>query len=74
MTLLIHGEYISITANLDLFTAACIDESYRPALSVQTCANLKPATGEELPQIAPCGAADVDFAVDKAREAFDDGR
>ncbi|MBR9830495.1 MAG: aldehyde dehydrogenase, partial [Oceanospirillales bacterium] len=33
-----------------------------------------PATGETLAEIAACGAEDVDFAVQKARTAFDDGR
>ena len=36
--------------------------------------SINPATGEALAEIASCDADDVDFAVRKAREAFDDGR
>ena len=74
MVLLTQDEYTSIAAGLDLPTGAFIDGSYRPAISGQTFATVNPATGAKLTDIAACGAADVDFAVEKAREAFDDGR
>jgi gamma-glutamyl-gamma-aminobutyraldehyde dehydrogenase len=35
---------------------------------------LNPATGEPICEIAACDASDVDLAVQKAREAFDQGR
>ena len=35
---------------------------------------MNPATGKVLAEVAACDAADVDFAVAKAKEAFDDGR
>ena len=74
MELLTQDEYTSIAAGLDLPTGAFIDGGYRPAISGQTFATVNPATGAKLTDIAACGAADVDFAVEKAREAFDDGR
>jgi gamma-glutamyl-gamma-aminobutyraldehyde dehydrogenase len=74
MELLTQDEYTSIAAGLDLPTGAFIDGGYRPAISGQTFETVNPATGEKLADIAACDAADVDFAVGKAREAFDDGR
>ncbi|WP_027256205.1 aldehyde dehydrogenase [Leisingera aquimarina] len=74
MTLLTQDEYKSIAAGLALPTGAFIDGKFRPAASGNTFATVNPATGEKLAEIAACGAEDVDFAVEKAREAFDDGR
>ncbi len=74
MDLLTTEEYKSIAANLTLPTTAFIDGGYRPAASGETFVSVNPATGEALAEIASCGAGDVDFAVAKAREAFDDGR
>ncbi|MEX0303431.1 MAG: aldehyde dehydrogenase [Leisingera sp.] len=74
MSLLTHDEYKSIAAGLDLPTAAFIDGKFCPAASGKTFETLNPATGEKLADIAACGAEDVDFAVEKARESFDDGR
>ncbi|WP_127112873.1 aldehyde dehydrogenase [Shimia sediminis] len=74
MDLLTKQEYEAIAADLALPTSAFIDGTYRPAISGETFVTRNPATGEELAEVAACGAADVDFAVEKAREAFDDGR
>ena len=74
MDLLTQDEYKSIAAGLELPTSAFIDGSYRPAISGKTFTSMNPATGEKLAEIAACGAEDVDFAVEKAREAFEDGR
>ncbi|WP_372884710.1 aldehyde dehydrogenase [Shimia sp.] len=74
MTLLTKDEYAAIAANLELPQAAFIDGAFRPAISGNTFETVNPATGEILGQIASCGAEDVDFAVAKAREAFEDGR
>ncbi|WP_171212007.1 aldehyde dehydrogenase [Ruegeria sp. HKCCA5426] len=74
MELLTQDEYTSIAARLDLPTGAFIDGGYRPAISGQTFETVNPATNAKLTDIASCGGADVDFAVEKAREAFDDGR
>lgn len=72
--LLTHEEYRAIAAALDLPQNAWIDGAYRPAISGATYDTLNPATGAVLGTVAACGAADVDFAVAKAREAFEDGR
>lgn len=74
MDLLTREEYGSIAAGLDLPNTAYIDGAYRPAISGKTFTTINPATGAVLAEISACGAADVDFAVLKAREAFDDGR
>ena len=74
MGLLTRDEYKAIAEGLDLPNAAFIDGMFRPAASGATFTSVNPATGEELAEIAACGAEDVDFAVLKAREAFDDGR
>ena len=74
MSLLTKDEYKAIAADLDFPTGAFIDGGYRAAIAGKTFATVNPATGKELAQVAACGAEDVDFAVVKAREAFDDGR
>ena len=70
MGLLTKDEYKAIAADLDLPTGAFINGGYRQAISGKTFETSNPATGEVLANIAACGAEDVDFAVEKAREAF----
>ncbi|NGO53869.1 aldehyde dehydrogenase [Allomesorhizobium camelthorni] len=72
--LLTTEEYKAIAAGLNLPTQAFIDGSFRPAKSGRTFDTLNPATGEVLAKVAACGAEDVDYAVLKARDAFEDGR
>jgi len=72
--LLTHAEYQAIAKDLDLPRNAWIDGRFQPAKSKKTFASTNPATGKVIAEIAACGAKDVDFAVKKAREAFDDGR
>jgi gamma-glutamyl-gamma-aminobutyraldehyde dehydrogenase len=67
-------EYRALAKGLAFGGNAFIDGAARPAISGKTFATTNPATGEELAQIAACGKADVDFAVGKARTAFEDGR
>ncbi len=74
MDLLTHEEYQAIAATLDLPNNAFIDGGYRPAISGKTFATTNPATGAKLTDVAACGADDVDFAVQKARAAFEDCR
>ncbi len=74
MGLLTRDEYRALAEDLDFPTAAFIDGAYRPAASGKVFETVNPATGAVLAEIAACGAADVDLAVTKAREAFDDGR
>ena len=68
------AEYKAIAANIQFPTNAFIDGAFRPANSGKTFKTTNPATGETLAEIAACDASDVDFAVGKARQAFDDGR
>ncbi|WP_170599772.1 aldehyde dehydrogenase [Ruegeria arenilitoris] len=74
MGLLTRDEYASIAAGLDLPTGAFIDGGYRPAILGAVFPTVNPATGAVLTEVAACAAADVDLAVEKARESFDDGR
>lgn len=52
---------------------AFIDGSYRSALSGKTFANVNPATGRVLAEVAACDADDVEIAVRSARKAFESG-
>ena len=72
--LLSHDEYLSIAQSLTLPTTAFIDGKFQSSQSGNTFPTINPATGETLTNIAACNADDVDFAVSKARESFDDGR
>ncbi|SNR48102.1 aldehyde dehydrogenase [Paracoccus sediminis] len=72
--LLTTEEYKAIAASLVLPQNAFIDGGFRPAISGKTFTTTNPATGEALTEVAACDAADVDLAVEKAREAFEDGR
>jgi len=74
MNLLTTQEYHAIATGLDLPTQAFIDGSFRPAISGSTFQTLNPATGEVLAEISACKVEDLDFAVQKARDAFEDGR
>jgi gamma-glutamyl-gamma-aminobutyraldehyde dehydrogenase len=72
--LLTTEEYKAIAAGLHLPTQSFVDGSFRPARSGKTFDTIDPATGKVLAKVAACGAEDVDFAVEKARDAFEDGR
>jgi gamma-glutamyl-gamma-aminobutyraldehyde dehydrogenase len=72
--LLTTEEYKAIAAGLTPPTQAFIDGSFRPAASGKTFVSTNPANGEKIADIAACDASDVDFAVEKARDAFEDGR
>ena len=74
MGLLTRDEYHAIASGMAFPSGAFIDGGYRPAISGKTFTTTNPATGTALAEVAACGAEDVDFAVLKAREAFDDGR
>jgi gamma-glutamyl-gamma-aminobutyraldehyde dehydrogenase len=72
--LLTADEYRAIAKGLTISGNAFIDGIARPAISGATFSTTNPATGQELARVAACGKADVDFAVGKARDAFEDGR
>lgn len=72
--LLTVSEYTAIAEKLSLPSQAFVDGAFRPSASGRTFETLNPATGHVLTAIAACDASDVDFAVAKAKAAFDDGR
>ena len=74
MALLTKDEYRAIAHDLALPTGAFIDGAFRPAASGRTFETRNPATGAVLADVAACGAEDVDLAVARARDAFEDGR
>ena len=74
MPLLTRDEYRAIAEAMSFPGGAFIDGGHRPAISGKTFQTANPATGEKLADVAACDADDVNFAVQKAREAFDDGR
>ncbi len=71
--LLTRGDYAAIAAELDVPAAPFIDGRFRQG-SGPKMATLNPATGEEITQISTAAPDDVDVAVGKAREAFEQGR
>jgi len=70
--LLTREEYAAIAAAIDFPKAAFIDGKYKPGSGTKLNTR-NPATGESICDIAACNNTDVDFAVQKAREAFDHG-
>jgi len=70
--LLTHGEYVAIAAELDFPLAAFIDGRYVSG-SGGELATVNPATGDVICHITECSTSDVDTAVTKARQAFDQG-
>src|SRR5262249_31955875 len=68
------AEYKALAETIELPTNAFIDGAFRPANSGKTFKTTNPATGKLLVEIAACDASDVDHAVAKARQAFEDGR
>ena len=67
------NHYKAIASGLKLPGRAFIDGTYLAAASGRVFENVNPATGEILGTVAHCDAADVDAAVDAARQAFDAG-
>ncbi len=72
--LLTHDEYWAIADGLTPATTSFMDGSFRRANGGGTFDTVNPATGAVIASVASCDESDVDFAVGKAREAFDDGR
>ena len=71
--LLTHEEYKAIAADLSLPVNAFINGKFTAPKSGNTMDSLNPATGALLGKVAACDTQDVDYAVTKAREAFDRG-
>ncbi len=73
-SLLTRDEYRAIADTLVLPSGAYIDGRFAASASGESFETINPATGDRLAAIAACGESDVDKAVEKAREAFEDGR
>ena len=71
--LLNHTEYQALADNLVLPQASFIDGSYHKG-SGAPLSTTNPATGDVLATFAMADKSDVDLAVSKAREAFDNGK
>lgn len=70
--LLTRQEYAAIATSLELPRAAFIDGRYQAGRGAPLT-TVNPATGDTLCEITACNEADVDLAVSKAREAFEQG-
>jgi gamma-glutamyl-gamma-aminobutyraldehyde dehydrogenase len=70
--LLTHAEYIALSKALDPPRSPFIDGKFQRGAGPMM-ATTNPATGVEIAQISTANAKDVDLAVGKAREAFDQG-
>ena len=71
--LLTREEYAAIAADMTYPAAPFIDGKFRAGRG-ETFPTINPATGDKMATIAGANAKDVDLAVKKAREAFDQGR
>ena len=67
-------EYQSIAEDLALPKSAYINSKFKTAANGDTFDSINPANGKVLASIAACGQEEIDYAVLKAREAFEDGR
>jgi len=67
-------EYRAIAGSLRLPEGAYINGKFQSAAAGQTYESINPADGSVIANIACCDVADVDLAVEKARQAFEDGR
>ncbi len=70
--LLTHAEYKALAADMNPPRTPFIDGKYQPGKGV-TFPTINPATNETWVDVTSATAADVDLAVGKAREAFDQG-
>ena len=71
--LLTHAEYRAIAEALEVPRTPFIDGKFQRGRGPEM-ATTNPATGEEIARISTADAEDVELAVVKAREAFDQGR
>ncbi len=73
MDLLTREDYVGIAKTMTYPSNAWINGKYTAARSGALFTDINPATGEVITKIASCGTEDVDYAVKKARQAFDSG-
>ncbi|MGH8194453.1 MAG: aldehyde dehydrogenase [Woeseiaceae bacterium] len=72
-TLLTHQEYRAIATEMSFPVNAFVNGKFMKPHSGNTMDTINPATGKVLAKVAACDQQDVDYAVLKAREAFDNG-
>lgn len=72
MDLLTRDEYAAIAASTNFPAAAFIDGKFQKGAG-EKLKTINPATGKVITEIAACNSKDVDLAVKKAREAFEQG-
>lgn len=72
-SLLSRDDIQAIAADLTIPNAAFINGKFTASKSGKTFPTINPATGEVITEIAACDGDDVDYAVGKAREAFERG-
>lgn len=72
--LLTAAEYAELAKNIKLPTQSFVDGELYTSGSGRTFQTVNPATDAILTEITACDARDVDFAVTKAKTAFEDGR
>lgn len=72
--LLSAAEYAAIAQELKFPTQSFVNGASYISVSGKTFTTINPATNDVLAEITACNAQDVDFAVAKAKEAFEDGR
>jgi gamma-glutamyl-gamma-aminobutyraldehyde dehydrogenase len=72
--LLSAAEYAAIARDLKFPTQSFVNGESYTSVSGNTFTTTNPATNDVLAEITACNAQDVDFAVAKAKEAFEDGR
>ncbi len=71
--LLSREEYQAIADQLSPLTNSYINGKFTAAKSGNTYESTNPATGEVIAKIASCDGQDVDYAVKKAKQAFESG-
>ncbi len=71
--LLTYSEYIAIAEKLDPPRSPFVDGKFRSG-SGPVMGAFNPSNGKKITDIVTAGAEDIDFAVQKARESFEDGR
>ncbi|MGB0466924.1 MAG: aldehyde dehydrogenase [Pontibacterium sp.] len=68
-----YSEWQAQSKALVFHSQAYINGQFQPAVSGETFPSINPATEELLTEVASCDTADVDLAVDCAREVFKSG-
>lgn len=71
--LLSQDDYEAIARDITFPVQAFINGKFTAAINGGTMETVNPATGQVLAEVSACDAADVDYAVEKAKECFERG-